>query len=534
MIRLFIKIYLLIALPLILLFLPPSINPVVKLVEHFAEPHYSQQMAGIFYLVEERLAPLPEDQWPEALKKISKQFSFPLKFLEDTHIQLSNKKKQRLKNGETVVRLPGTTALLKQIPGSGKTLVMYLDVDRDAEDQMILRGPLYLLRQRLENTPPEQWNSFLSLAAKKSSIAIQAKSNNTLPKTVREDEHWQDGEVIREQHENGSYSYVVKSHREDTSYVIGPIDESDFRTTLSLINNLVPATLLALGILVIAWPLWQQIRRLQRTVQSFGEGNLESRIQLSRHSVLQPIAQGFNRMAKKIQGLIQGQKELTRAVSHELRTPLSRLRFELEMLAQAKDEPSRQTLMDGINDDIDELESLVDELLTHSRYEQRQQSPAETLDISQYLGDYITHYRSPYPEPTIGSKCLQTSSPCPVNIPAEGLTRVLNNLLGNALRHCRDKVHISSEEADHHCLIHIDDDGPGVPAAYRKKIFSPFIRLDESRTRDSGGHGLGLAIVERILRAHGGHISVSESPLGKPGEGARFTIMLPKAYENSH
>jgi signal transduction histidine kinase len=98
--------------------------------------------------------------------------------------------------------------------------------------------------------------------------------------------------------------------------------------------------------------------------------------------------------------------------------------------------------------------------------------------------------------------------------------RAVSNLLCNAARYAHAQVDLSIECADNLILLHVDDDGPGIPETARERVFEPFMRLDESRNRESGGFGLGLAIVQRIVEWHGGHASVSQSPLG----GARFTL----------
>jgi signal transduction histidine kinase len=94
------------------------------------------------------------------------------------------------------------------------------------------------------------------------------------------------------------------------------------------------------------------------------------------------------------------------------------------------------------------------------------------------------------------------------------------NLLRNALRYGRRHVHVSAERIDERTRVHVDDDGPGIPAGTEATLFEPFARLDSSRTRDTGGHGLGLAIVQQVAKLHGGSAHIARSPLG----GARVTI----------
>ena len=103
------------------------------------------------------------------------------------------------------------------------------------------------------------------------------------------------------------------------------------------------------------------------------------------------------------------------------------------------------------------------------------------------------------------------------------LRRAVLNLGTNAVRHARSRVRLSAASRGGRVWVHVDDDGPGVPPEARDRVFEPFFRMDASRTSDTGGAGLGLAIVQRIAQVHGGTVTVGEAPLG----GARFTLELP-------
>jgi signal transduction histidine kinase len=103
----------------------------------------------------------------------------------------------------------------------------------------------------------------------------------------------------------------------------------------------------------------------------------------------------------------------------------------------------------------------------------------------------------------------------------------MRNLVDNATRHARGTIAITTLTQAGHAVVHIDDDGAGVPERERERVFERFTRLDEARSRDAGGSGLGLAIVSEVVRAHGGTVHVETAPSG----GARFTMVLPEAIE---
>jgi two-component system, OmpR family, osmolarity sensor histidine kinase EnvZ len=104
----------------------------------------------------------------------------------------------------------------------------------------------------------------------------------------------------------------------------------------------------------------------------------------------------------------------------------------------------------------------------------------------------------------------------------DAFRRLLFNLVGNAARH-GDRIEITANHETRWLVLHVDDDGPGIPADMREEVFKPFVRLDEARNQDEGGSGLGLAIARDVARSHGGDIVLGESPLG----GLRATVRLP-------
>lgn len=229
-------------------------------------------------------------------------------------------------------------------------------------------------------------------------------------------------------------------------------------------------------------------------------------------------------MSDHIQRLIEAQRELMRAVSHELRTPVARIRFGMEMLAEDDDYDSRLQQVDMIDKDIEALNNLIDEIMTYAKLEQGTPSfDYEKVVLLEVLEQVATE-----------TEALKTQKEIILNAPPEYLQvdaeyrylhRVVQNLVGNAIRYCDNKVMISGGVNDHgKAYICVEDDGAGIPEQDRKRVFEAFARLDDSRTRASGGYGLGLSIVSRIAYWFGGEIRVDESPtLG----GARFIMTWP-------
>lgn len=229
-------------------------------------------------------------------------------------------------------------------------------------------------------------------------------------------------------------------------------------------------------------------------------------------------------MATHIQRLIEAQRELMRAVSHELRTPVARIRFGMEMLAEEEEYEYRLSQVEMIDKDIEALNTLIDEIMTYAKLEQGMPSlDIQSIDIAGVLEQVERETQALKTQ-----KDIQLIAP-DIDVVADAerryLHRVVQNLVGNAVRHCDQRIRISGGvEEDGQAYVCVEDDGPGIPEEDRERVFEAFARLDDSRTRASGGYGLGLSIVSRIAFWFGGSIKVDSSPdLG----GARFIMRWP-------
>jgi signal transduction histidine kinase len=277
------------------------------------------------------------------------------------------------------------------------------------------------------------------------------------------------------------------------------------------------------GFTALIWTLlfWLNLRKISMATEAFGKGNLGARAILPTKSYLAPLAQSFNNMAKRIQQLIDSHKELTRAVSHELRTPISRIRFSLEMIETASDRKQHRHYISEIKKDVDELNAMVSELLTYARFDRENPNIKLTnLPIATWLVEITQMAEKGFKNITFQHNISHDDLNLTVWFEPLFMGRAVTNLIRNAAKYARSRVSIAFEKIEHDCLIHVDDDGPGIPKSEYDRLFKPFVRLDASRSRDTGGFGLGLAIVKRAVSWHDGEVLINTSPLG----GARFTI----------
>ena len=280
-----------------------------------------------------------------------------------------------------------------------------------------------------------------------------------------------------------------------------------------------------IGVFPVARRLTQRLEGLQRGVQRWGEGDLSVRLPEGGHDEVADLSRRFNAAAERVQSLmasqaalLQSQKSLLANASHELRSPLARIRMALELSGAQGASPTARA---EIQRSITELDQLVDEILLASRLDARE-ADVGTVEPVDLIG-------------LVAEECARTGASFDV---AEGtgelvvpgvaklLRRAVRNLLENAARHGRRTGHAQVAAqlslADGHALLHVDDQGPGVPPEQRERIFEPFYRLPGASERE-GGVGLGLALVRQIAERHGGSVTCDN----RPGGGARFTLRLP-------
>ena len=255
--------------------------------------------------------------------------------------------------------------------------------------------------------------------------------------------------------------------------------------------------------------------------RQLGNGNLEARATLPASSPVHDLGDTFNAMAGNIQQLMQSKRELVDAVSHELRTPIARLRYRIALQQATQPDNTALAAMEG---DIGVIDNMIEELLLHSRLDHGkiELQPTE-IAVLPWLQQVLAEH-----QPDIGTLTLQLHNHTGLAEPQLSfdsfyLKRALSNLLRNASRYARHNIDISLGWNDNIASLIVDDDGPGIPEQERENVFQPFVRLDTSRDRRTGGYGLGLAIVNRIMQWHNGEVKLSQSPQG----GARFELRWP-------
>ena len=250
------------------------------------------------------------------------------------------------------------------------------------------------------------------------------------------------------------------------------------------------------------------IERLAEAAESFGKGrDVDFRPRGARE--VRQAGFAFLEMKRRIERAMQQRTTMLSGVSHDLRTIITRFRLSLAIMEETPE-------IEDLRRDIDEMSRMLEGYLAFARGDDQTALAVET-DMHQFFQELRLDFeRSGHPVH------VNYSGDPLVMLRGDDFKRCLTNLLANAARY--SKTIAMTGERDHRWLsVHVDDDGPGIPASEREEVFKPFYRLDEARTMDEGGSGLGLPIARDIARAHGGDLTLSDSPLG----GLRASVKIP-------
>ena len=253
------------------------------------------------------------------------------------------------------------------------------------------------------------------------------------------------------------------------------------------------------------------LRALARAAGAIGKGKTPEPLAESGPEEIRTLSHAFNQMSKDLARLDADRALILAGVSHDLRTPLSRLRLGLEMSGA---EPQ---LRDGMTADIEEMDRIVNQFLDFARTDGGE--ALQRSDLAAIASEVAEHYRR-------HGHAVATDLANVPELPLQGMAmrRVVMNLVDNALRYGEKEVAIALRAEERSVVLEVADRGPGIPASEVDRLKRPFTRLEVARS-DKGGAGLGLAIVERVVRAHRGALEL----LPRPGGGLIVEIRLPIA-----
>jgi signal transduction histidine kinase len=284
---------------------------------------------------------------------------------------------------------------------------------------------------------------------------------------------------------------------------------------------------LPLMLAVVAVTTWFAVGRalapveaIRREVDEVSAAQLHRRVPVPRaDDEIGRLAATMNRMLERLESARNSQRRFVSDASHELRSPITTIRQHAEVALAHPDRVAAPELAEVVLAEQQRMQQLVEDLLMLARADEHVPLARDAVDLDDLAFEEGHRLRS------TTSKRVDTSgvSAARVQGDADALRRMMRNVGENAARHAASRVDIALAERGDEAVLTIDDDGPGIPESERARVLQRFVRLDEARSRDEGGSGLGLSIVDEVVRAHGGSVTIERSPLG----GARIRITLP-------
>jgi two-component system sensor histidine kinase CpxA len=275
------------------------------------------------------------------------------------------------------------------------------------------------------------------------------------------------------------------------------------------------------------------VMRLRKAALQLAQGNLSTRVSENRQrsrffkgDEFDALVHSFNHMAERLESLVNAQKLLLRDVSHELRSPLARLSVALELSREDAD-PAMNTHLDRFERETLRLNQLIGQLLTLSSMEAAEGLDSlEPVSLKQLLEE-IAPDATYEAQQRDASVSLHAECECIVDGRRELLYRAIENVVRNAVRYTEAgtevEIRLHHDAQNQMAIVEVNDRGPGIPESDLALIFRPFYRVDTARSAQTGGVGVGLAIAERAVKLHNGHISASN----RTGGGASIQIRFP-------
>ncbi|WP_231759681.1 sensor histidine kinase [Microbulbifer elongatus] len=280
--------------------------------------------------------------------------------------------------------------------------------------------------------------------------------------------------------------------------------------------------LLGLSIVVCLWPLIRDLQKLKDAAARFARDRNPVHFHFSHSSFFTPVSDAMVWMSQRLARSVALQQELSATLSHELRTPITRLKFVVASLPDTCGEQMKRELQQ----DLEELETLVDEYLTFARQEHERPLldfvPVNLLDLISPRFQQVAHISGREAQ-------LEVSGQVVARADRRSLVRVFNNLIDNGVKYSASVVRLQLYRDGEEAVFVIEDDGPGLAGIGFEDIFLPYAR--EAGVQEMSGYGLGLAIVRKVVDWHGGGISAGASP---SFGGARFELRLPATPECDH
>ena len=317
--------------------------------------------------------------------------------------------------------------------------------------------------------------------------------------------------------------FVIPAATKGASYLFAWDFGAGMQATHAMLLLLLLVVILAVVITThsVLRRLLRPLRVLNDGVSRLSEGQLDVTLPETTHDEFGKLTRAFNGMVGRVREMIRSRDQLLIDVSHELRSPLTRMKVALELPANAEQHAR-------LTEDVAEMERMVSELLELERLRSGRGVNPTRQDVLQLVRAVVDEFRDR--PPGVCFDAPPHTRAMTVDVDAEKVRTVIRNLLENAVKYSLPgsrPVEVSVTQSGEAVLIRVSDDGVGIPDGDVERVFEPFYRVDASRSKRTGGYGLGLSICKRVAEAHGGSITVDRTN----GRGATFVLRLPSRKE---
>lgn len=288
-----------------------------------------------------------------------------------------------------------------------------------------------------------------------------------------------------------------------------------------------------LGLLLIPFTrfLLRPYQELQTSIERLSHGNFLEAIPPEKYKSFKPLITSFNHMQEQLQAMMKQKERLVADVSHELRSPLTRLRLALEILTpRLQGQLESEALMEQAIGEIEELNHIIQDVLEVSRLQLKGlHIHPETMNLTLFLFELLEDYELSFEEHHLELSVDIPDESVWIEADARLLKRLFSNLISNSVKYAPGPgtFFLQLSEPPDSILVTLRDQGPGIAEQHLKSIFTPFYRIEDSRTRDKGGVGLGLTIAYEIVQAHSGEIQIHNRTA--PEHGLEICIRLPRS-----
>lgn len=539
MLKLFLRFYLL----MLLLVVIVSIYSNQALVgnaftrDHLVNGVVETEVHPVFQYLQQRLQVAKPADWPGIIKNLTPPPPYnPLNIEPINQIKLNAAQMKRLNQGEIV----GNIAIFhepiengmndysdiayQRIGMSNQALVYVVDTGQDSSYLSQQAWLIHFISLGLTASPEQEWPRVLQKFSQEYNVPVQLIPFSQLTPELQTYmlTHHYVYDLISNLSILHHFYYLYSPSQ---VLVIGPYPGPWYATQFGPLFLWGFMLFVGLCMFFSLYSFYRDLRKLDHLAQAYGEGNFNYPLKVNRFAAMGQLYRNLKIMGFRIQTLLASHKELTQAVSHELKTPLTRLKFALTMIEEAKTPEESQLNLKQAQDAVIDLEELVGELLIYTRFDRELfDIEKEKISISQVLPSLLQEQQTKHPEKKLSWQIPSDVEALTINIAPQYFKKLIENLLSNAFRYAKSEIQVKLHHDEKQVYIEVHDDGPGIPVPDRQKIFEPFVSLDESRNKELSGHGLGLAIVDRIVNAHQGKVWVEDSEALK---GAGFVLAFP-------